>query len=257
LSFDLVKIFQEMGLFARCVVGALGVMALAALAVFLERLWVYARSFRASRRFSAEAAELLAADRQQELVLRAQAAKGSHLASLLGGGMQAYLSGPRAGERGLSPVERATRELGRQLDAAAADLRRGMPVLASVGSVAPFVGLLGTVVGIIASFQGIAREGSGGLAAVSAGIAEALIVTALGLVVAIPAVLCFNFLTTRSEALLRALEQARSVFAEYLDSAREEAPEARRARSGAPLRDSGRTEAGAAPSKVADASAAS
>ena len=72
-----------------------------------------------------------------------------------------------------------------------------MSVLASVGSVAPFVGLLGTVVGIITAFQGIAASGSGGLSSVSAGIAEALIETALGLAVAIPAVLAFNYLSTQ------------------------------------------------------------
>jgi len=69
-------------------------------------------------------------------------------------------------------------------------------VLASVGSVAPFVGLLGTVLGIISAFQGIASTGSGGLSSVSAGISEALIETALGLAVAIPAVLAFNYLST-------------------------------------------------------------
>ena len=86
-----------------------------------------------------------------------------------------------------------------------ADLRRGLAVLASVGSVAPFVGLLGTVVGIISAFQGIASTGSGGLSSVSAGISEALIETALGLAVAIPAVLAFNYLTneiTRDEGAL-------------------------------------------------------
>src|SRR5262249_29008534 len=75
-----------------------------------------------------------------------------------------------------------------------ADLRRGMAVLATVGSVAPFVGLLGTVLGIISAFQGIAATGSGGLAAVSAGISGALIETALGLAVAIPSVLGFDYL---------------------------------------------------------------
>jgi biopolymer transport protein ExbB len=94
-------------------------------------------------------------------------------------------------------VELARSESDRSLEAAGADLRRGLSVLASVGSVAPFVGLLGTVIGIIGAFQGIASTGSGGLGAVSAGIAEALIETAFGLMVAIPAVLLFNWLTTR------------------------------------------------------------
>src|SRR4029077_8045875 len=64
------------------------------------------------------------------------------------------------------------------------------------GVVAPFVGLVGTVLGIISAFQGIVATGSGGLSSVAAGIAEALIETALGLAVAIPAVLAFNYLST-------------------------------------------------------------
>jgi biopolymer transport protein ExbB len=96
----------------------------------------------------------------------------------------------------------------RKRDAISSDLRRGLSVLASVGSVAPFVGLLGTVVGIISAFQSIASTGSGGLGAVSAGISEALIETALGLVVAIPAVLCFNYLTGRIGLVEQALERS-------------------------------------------------
>ena len=99
--------------------------------------------------------------------------------------------------RELTPVERTRRRLERRVDLLVAEMKRGLPVLASVGSVAPFVGLLGTVLGIISAFQGIAATGSGGLSSVSAGIAEALIVTALGLAVAIPSVLAFNYLATR------------------------------------------------------------
>ena len=97
----------------------------------------------------------------------------------------------------MSAVDLARNESERALEAQGADLRRGMGVLASVGSVAPFVGLLGTVIGIIGAFQGIASTGSGGLGAVSAGISEALIETAFGLMVAIPAVLLFNWLTNK------------------------------------------------------------
>jgi biopolymer transport protein ExbB len=97
-------------------------------------------------------------------------------------------------------------------------MNRGLGVLASTGSVAPFVGLLGTVLGIVASFEGIAREGGGGLGAVSAGIAEALVVTALGLLVAIPAVLAFNHLSTRVERLLLALDHASSELVDHLEA---------------------------------------
>jgi biopolymer transport protein ExbB/biopolymer transport protein TolQ len=81
----------------------------------------------------------------------------------------------------------------------ASDLKRGVASLATIGATAPFVGLPGTVVGVINAFQGIATTGSGGIGAVSAGIAEALVETALGLFVAIPAVWFYNYLSGRLE----------------------------------------------------------
>ena len=81
----------------------------------------------------------------------------------------------------------------------ASDLKKGVPALATIGSTAPFVGLLGTVIGVINAFQGIGASGSAGIGAVSIGISEALVETALGLVVAIPAVWFYNYLTGRVE----------------------------------------------------------
>ena len=80
-----------------------------------------------------------------------------------------------------------------------AEMKKGTGGLATIGSSAPFIGLFGTVVGIINAFTGIAQSGSGGLAAVSAGISEALITTAFGILVAVPAVMAFNYFTTRLE----------------------------------------------------------
>lgn len=215
--FELSKIVAHMGPVALAIAGTLLLMAVVSLGVFIERLWAYARSRRHSKKFAREARTLLENGAGNALVERAQAAKGSHLAQVLGTGMKAYLAHQtRAGN--LPPVEAARRELERKSEEVAADVRRGMGVLASVGSIAPFVGLLGTVVGIIDAFQGIAKEGSGGLGAVSGGIAEALVVTALGLVVAIPAVLAFNFLTSQSESLLRAVDTARSELVDWLEN---------------------------------------
>jgi biopolymer transport protein ExbB/biopolymer transport protein TolQ len=81
-----------------------------------------------------------------------------------------------------------------------ATLKRGLGVLATVGSTAPFVGLLGTVTGIINSFQLMGKGGGAGLGVVSAGISEALVTTAFGLLVAIPAVMGFNVLQSRADA---------------------------------------------------------
>jgi biopolymer transport protein ExbB len=217
MHFDIVEIVRQMDVFALAVTATLILMAMASMAVFVERLWVLARSRRRSRSFAHAAAKLLERRAHEELAAVAAQHRGSHLTTLLVAGLRAYHAGV-AKPGHVAPVELARRELERRAEAISSDVRRGMSVLASVGSVAPFVGLLGTVISIIAAFQGIAAEGSGGLGAVSAGIAEALVVTALGLVVAIPSVLAFNFLNTRADGLLLALDRARGELVDHLEN---------------------------------------
>jgi biopolymer transport protein ExbB len=219
MSFELSKIFSEMGVFALVIAGALALMAIAALTVFVERLWVYGRTRRRSARFAGQAAAMLGRGAYQELMLAAEQRKSGSLASLVGAGLRTYsgaVARPPSGD--VSAIELARREVARRADFISAQLRRGLGVLASVGSVAPFVGLLGTVVGIIDAFEGIAAEGSGGIGAVSSGIAEALVVTAIGLVVAIPAVLAFNYLSARSDSLMMAIDQARGQLIDHLEA---------------------------------------
>jgi biopolymer transport protein ExbB len=217
MEFDLVKVFKEMQPFAVAIVAVLAIMAMASLSVFVERLWVYYRSRKVSRKFAAQAGKLLENEDHQGLIKLAQSHKQSHLAGLLADGMKTFVAA-RAKPGELTPLELTRRELDRKAEAISADVRRGHGILASVGSVGPFVGLLGTVIGIIGAFAGIGKEGSGGLAAVSAGISEALIVTAIGLIVAIPAVLAFNMLSTKSDSLLLALDQSRGEFLDYLEN---------------------------------------
>ncbi|MBI4957830.1 MAG: MotA/TolQ/ExbB proton channel family protein [Myxococcales bacterium] len=216
-------------------------MAVATLAVFVERLLALRRAARASRAFMREAKLALTAWDLDAVVTVGRRHRASPLARLVtalaaryqrghegeehaadaphhghatvlphapGHGHALLLGGGERGERGLTPAEAARHEAERVREALGLDLRRGFAVVASVGSVAPFIGLLGTVVGIISAFQGISRSGAGGIGAVSGGIAEALVETALGLLVAIPAVLLFNYLTTRVNAVEVALARA-------------------------------------------------
>ena len=210
------KIIEHMGPPAIAVASTLALMALAALGLSFERLFAFWRSRANSRRFASQARALIEADDTAGLIKLADASKG-HLAQMLGAGAKTYLA-VKSKPGSLSPVEATRRELLRKTEAISADVRRGMSVIASVGSIAPFVGLLGTVFGIITAFQGIAKEGSGGLGAVSLGISEALYETALGLVVAIPAVLAFNWLSAQADALMLALEQARGEFLDFLEA---------------------------------------
>ena len=219
MSFNLVKTISDMGPFAMAIMIALCVMFFAALTVFVERLWVYWRTRRRSIRFAMTATRLLERGEYAALQRAAEEPKAGSLASLLASGLRTYsrsLVAPPTGD--ITPIELTKRELARRADFISAGLRRGLGVLASVGSVAPFVGLLGTVIGIIGAFQGIAAEGSGGIGAVSAGIAEALIVTAVGLGVAIPSVLAFNLLQARSDSLMMAIDQARGQLVDYLEA---------------------------------------
>ncbi|MBM7112814.1 MotA/TolQ/ExbB proton channel family protein [Archangium primigenium] len=217
MNFNLIDIYHHMGFFARGIAYTLLAFALASLVVFFERLLFFLRTRAADRRFAARAGRLLESQQHAPFVIEAAQARASSLAKLLGGGVKAYLARKEAPQGKLGAVELTRREVERLHERVSSEVRRGMSVLASVGSVAPFVGLLGTVVGIIESFAGIAKTGSGGLGAVSAGISEALVVTALGLLVAIPAVLMFNLLSTRADALLLSLDLARREFMDHLE----------------------------------------
>jgi biopolymer transport protein ExbB len=198
MGFSFTEMWQSMGIPAKVVGAFLVAMGLASLTVFIERLLALRRSRAAARKFAAEVGDELHEGRIEAVLTGAGKYPHGHLPRLVQEGLNTYCQARNtADSSGLSAVERTRRHLERRLEDLGADLKRGMPVLASVGSVAPFVGLLGTVVGIISAFQGIAASGSGGLSSVSAGISEALVETALGLAVAIPAVLAFNYLSAR------------------------------------------------------------
>lgn len=204
MTFDLVEIWAHMGMLARSIAFVLLVMAVASVGVVVERFISFAKSGAASKAFAAKAAPLIEKWQLEKLVKEAESHKASPLAKLFEKMTSAYLRGvARPGE--MSPIEMARNEANRRMEATGAELRRGMTVLASVGSVAPFVGLLGTVVGIIGAFQAIGESGSAGLGSVMAGISEALIETAFGLMVAIPAVLFYNYLSGRVSGIELAL----------------------------------------------------
>src|SRR5690242_5817193 len=217
MSFSLVEMWHSMGLPAKVVGAFLLTMGLASLTVFIERLLALRRSRGASRQFAASLGEGIHEGEIDAVIKDAAKHPRGHLARLVQSGLTVY--GQARGEEGstLSAAERTRRHLERLLEELGADLRRGMAVLASVGSVAPFVGLLGTVVGIISAFQGIASTGSGGLSSVAAGISEALVETALGLAVAIPAVLAFNYLSNAIASDERALAAAAGELADTVE----------------------------------------
>ena len=192
MQFTLTDLWHHMGLFARLIVAVLGVMSVASLVVMAERLIVFNRSRSESRNFAERMANTLAKNDLMTVAGTKVGDKVGHLGRVIGAGLNALrLSNDK--DKDLQ-VESVARALERQAQREVQSLKRGLGLLATVGSTAPFVGLLGTVMGIVNAFQSMALTGSGGLGTVSAGIAEALITTAFGLLVAIPAVMAYNYL---------------------------------------------------------------
>jgi biopolymer transport protein ExbB len=206
VSFDLVHMWKSMGPFAKFIAAVLGVMSIYSLGVMAERLVTYSRAQKASRQYAAALRDLLPSAKFADAVELSRKLKRGHLPKVLGLAIEEYSRGLEAlkhhGPRDVGSfdvIAAVNRAVDRSSLRTVNDLRRGLGALATVGSTAPFVGLLGTVAGIITAFQAMAATGSGGLGSVSAGIAEALVTTAFGLLVAIPAVMMFNYLTNRVE----------------------------------------------------------
>ena len=220
MELSLVEIWESMGFLSRLVAIGLVVMGLASLFVTIERVLVLNRAAADSAAFAAKARSLMEERDFQTLLdlTKGKDYERTPLPRLMGFGLTAYFAHARD-QAGVGAAEMAQRELGRRLQQLDSELRRGMGILASTGSTAPFIGLFGTVIGIITAFQGIAAAGGGGLEAVSAGIAEALIVTAVGLVVAIGAVLVFNFLTARFDKFEMGMQHAAGELVDYLEGA--------------------------------------
>lgn len=189
MQFTLSDLWAHMGLFARLVVIVMAIMSLASLVVMAERMVVFRKTRRDSRNFAAKMGAILS---KGDLNTAANTNLGKdvgHLGRVINAGLTAYKV-----TRGEQQVESVARALERQAQREVQSLKRGLGLLATVGSTAPFVGLLGTTMGIVNAFQLMAAAGSGGLGTISAGIAEALVTTAFGLLVAIPAVMAYNFL---------------------------------------------------------------
>lgn len=218
LSFDIVEIVSHMGPAAIIVASVLALFGLYTTAVFFERLVVFMKVRAVSHDFGAAAAKYLEKRDHAGLIKAAAVDKSNYLGQMVAAGLKTYDKAVAEPSTDVAPIELSRRELQRQADAMNQRLRRGLPTMASVGSTAPFVGLLGTVLGIIEAFGKIGGDNSAGIGTVGAGIAEALVVTAFGLMVAIPAVLCFNFLTTKADIILLALDQSRGELTDYLEA---------------------------------------
>jgi biopolymer transport protein ExbB len=199
VGFDPMSMWNQMTWLGKAVVIVMFIMSAWSIGVMIDRLLAFNAAKNQSRQFAPAVAGALREGKLDEAIKIADRYKKSHLAKVVVAGLQefrAHQEGDLSGEE----IEASKRALDRSEAIVHAELKRGISSLATIGSTAPFVGLFGTVVGIINAFKGIATEKSAGLGAVSAGISEALVTTAVGLFVAVPAVWMFNYFSSKLEA---------------------------------------------------------
>jgi len=219
MSFSLIDMYNTMGPTAKFIVLVLALMSVYSLSVMIERFLTYRKAKKQSRAYAPKVAKLLKDGKVQEAIKISSGkdVRNSHLAKVLLAGLQEYeYQKETGGGTRDDMMEAAHRAIERATALNLTDLKRGLSGLATIGATAPFVGLLGTVIGIINAFRGMALTGSGGIGAISAGIAEALVTTAVGLFVAIPAVWAFNYLTTRVESFTVEMDNSASELIDYM-----------------------------------------
>jgi len=200
VSFDPRSMWEAMGWPARIVVITLFLMSAWSIGVMIDRLIAYNGARKQSRQFAPAVAGALREGKLDEAIKIADRYNKSHLAKVVVAGLQEFRAHQLSAEIPGEDIEASRRALERAEAIVHAELKRGVSSLATIGSTSPFVGLFGTVVGIINAFKGISQQKSTGLGAVAGGISEALVTTAVGLFVAIPAVWMFNYFTNRIEA---------------------------------------------------------
>jgi biopolymer transport protein ExbB len=199
-SWDLISMWTQMGWLAKGVVIALFLMSAWSIGVMIDRFLAYSAARKQSREFAPAVAGALKVGNLDEAIKVADAYNKSHLAKVVVAGLQEFRAHQLSPDISGEEIEASKRALERAEAIVHAELKRGVSTLATIGSTSPFVGLFGTVVGIIHAFSGISTNKGAGIAAVSKGISEALITTAIGLFVAIPAVWMFNYFTNRIDA---------------------------------------------------------
>ena len=200
VGWDVVALWHQMGGLAKAVVIILFLMSAWSIGVMIDRLIAYSAARKQSRQFAPAVAGALRDGKLDEAIKIADRYKKSHLAKVVVAGLQEFRAHQLSSEISGEEIEASKRALERAEAIVHAELKRGVGNLATIGSTAPFVGLFGTVAGIINAFKSMAAEKSTGIGAVAGGISEALVTTAVGLFVAIPAVWMFNFFTSKIEA---------------------------------------------------------
>ena len=216
MDMSITGLFNTMGIPAKGIFVLLALLSIYSLGVSLERWWNFKQARVQSVKFALEIGQLLKQEKLREAIDLAKKYKNSHVAKVVSAALLEFAyEAHGSSTQGHDVVAAAERAIERTTMMTVADFKKGLGGLATIATTAPFIGLLGTVIGIINAFRGMAASGAGGLGSVSAGIAEALVTTALGLFVAIPAVWLYNYFLNKIERFQVEMSNSASELVDY------------------------------------------
>ncbi len=216
MQMDMMDLWHEMGWFAKGVVWLLFAMSAYSTTILIQKWWAMRSAQAETKRFAPEFSQFLEEDNLTEAINLAESYKKSHVARVLGGALAEVRPLIQDGSVTVADINSAERAIEREMLMTVVELKRGTGVLATVGATAPFVGLVGTTMGIVNSFSAMQSSGSGGISAIAGGVAEALITTAIGIGVAIPAVWSYNFFQTKIDNLTAEMTYTSKEMVDYL-----------------------------------------
>ena len=209
------EMWDQMGVLAKLVVVVLAIMSVWSIGVMIERYITYRKARKQSQEFAPAVAEALGKGNLEEAVELAEQYDRSHLARVVHAGLQEFRAHTGTDVIPGETIEASRRAIQRATAIGIEDFKRGLGGLATIGATAPFVGLFGTTVGIINAFTGMSAGEDVGLAAVAGGISEALVATAIGLFVAVPAVWMYNYFTGKIESFIVEMDNSGSELVDY------------------------------------------
>ncbi len=216
MGMSLVDLWRSMGWFAKGIAFILLFMSIFVATITIRKLIQLRRSKTATLKFSGPFSEALSNEDFGEAERLVEAYPQSHLSTVFRRVFPNLTFHSQDLDLSAAEIASVQRMIDLNTLEQLSKFRRGLGVIATVGATAPFVGLLGTTMGVVNAFTGMAQSGSGGLAAISAGIAEALITTAFGLLVAIPAVWLYNYFINRIDYISMEITYATKEFVDFL-----------------------------------------
>src|ERR671913_2415906 len=197
ISFGIYDIAKSLTIPGWIVIIILLIESVYLIAVGIERWLTYNKARQQSRAYAPKVAQALKNSNIDEAISISDRHKDSHLAMVVSSGLKEFSAHQGNTDISADEMEASKRALERAIAVKTAELKRGLSGLATVGSTAPFVGLFGTVFGLIGAFVALAQAENAGIGAVGAAIAEALVATAFGIAVAVPAEGVVHYFTNK------------------------------------------------------------